>query len=211
MRFAAALDIHDPVSKHPVGSFPSRCRTGKRRVVAAGRAHPTVYTCAVPNGWPGWLLMNPKAPPRCRSGLLCEPGRCFCQDLLLLTEDPVLPTQPSKYLPLSSGQTLPLAIIYPGLVDPVADGLMGRLELPAQLFNAPTGSHQANHLRSVLSRIRLSRSRHETLLLGQRIPNVKEESGRVDEVCYGVHDFLFLSDGLWSEWEWSHLPLLARD
>ena len=73
----------------------------------------------------------------------------------------------TKFLPLSSGQTLLLAIIYPGLVDSVADGLMGRLELPAQLFNAPTGSHQANYLRSVLSRIRLSRSRHETLLLGQ--------------------------------------------
>ena len=53
--------------------------------------------------WEAWLaLPNPNAAWGSIRTLLGEPGRCFCQDLLLLTEDPVLPPQPAQLLAFGS-------------------------------------------------------------------------------------------------------------
>ena len=52
-------------------------------------------------GWEAWLAFtNPNAAWGSIRTLLCEPGRCFCQDLFLLTENSVLPPQPAQLFPL---------------------------------------------------------------------------------------------------------------
>ena len=96
-----AVDVHNLVPQSPIRSFPGGWRAVKPCVVAAGRAHPGDRTCAAPDSWPGWLSRT-QTPPGRRSGLLGEPGRCFCQDLFLLPQDPVLPTQPAQLVALGS-------------------------------------------------------------------------------------------------------------
>ena len=108
-----------------------------------------------------WLAFtNPNAAPVSIRLLLGEPGRCFCEDLLLLTQDPVLPTQPAQLIELGGGKPLSVSVVNIGLVHPIANGLLRRFELPAQLPRATTRPHQANHLLPELRRVRRSRSRH---------------------------------------------------
>ena len=94
-----AVDIHYPVPQCPVGLLPVRWATPQPRRSSRWGRHPTDHTCAAPDMWPGWLSRT-QTLPRGRSGLLCEPGRCFCQDLFLLTQNPILPTQVTQLLPL---------------------------------------------------------------------------------------------------------------
>ena len=108
-----------------------------------------------------WLAFtNPNAAPVSIRTLLGEPGRCFCEDLLLLTQDPVLPTQPAQLIELGGGKPLSVSVVNIGLVHPIANGLLRRFELPAQRTRATTRPHQANHLLPELRRVRRSRSRH---------------------------------------------------
>ena len=111
--------------------------------------------------WEAWLAFtNPNAAAGSIRTLLGEPGRCFCQDLLLLPKDPTLPTQPAQLIELGGGKPLSVSVVNIGLVHPIADGLLRRFELPAQLTRRATRPHQAHHLRPELRRVRRSRSRH---------------------------------------------------
>src|SRR6516162_4981926 len=86
-------------------------------------------------------------PGRDHRGLPCEPGRCLCQDIVLLAQLPVLTAQTGQLLTLGAGRAvLSAAFITIGLSHPVPDRLGGRFELPRQRLRGAPRSHQINHL-----------------------------------------------------------------
>src|SRR6266478_2143574 len=107
-------------------------------------------------GRPGWD----------HRGLPCEPGRCLCQDIALLTQSPVLTPQTGQLLALGTGRAvLSAAFIASGLTNPVPDRLGGRFKLARQLFRCSPRSHQSNHLSPELRRIGSVTLRHRWHLL----------------------------------------------
>ena len=81
---------------------------------------------------------RPRRPGGDRVGLPCEPGRCFCQDLSLKTELLILTPQAHQFLSLSGcGAVVALAGIDLGLLNPIADRLLGGFELACKFNRAP--------------------------------------------------------------------------
>src|SRR5208283_3188983 len=93
-------------------------------------------------------------PRRRRTGLLSEPGRGFCQDLALFTEDPVLAAQAVEFLALAGAQAIAAqTFIQCGLLDPLADRIGGWFELARQLLDLSLGPRQFDDAPPVFQRV----------------------------------------------------------